>query len=174
MLFFHHPYVVNHLAILEHTETSLLTLEQYPLHPFNFAVLVCMLFHVFSPGHQRPAPGKGGWRWPLACGCSRSRCCVKRSTLWGLDWKCQSSLCSPAEESPVIKLNLLVMNHMPVSLERCPQSPVWHLQLWLCLGVSLAAFDMPMTNPSVVGWWSMPCAAQHHIRKILNQRNSWY
>lgn len=72
-----------------------------------------MYVPVCSPGHPRPAPSKHGWCWRLACGCSRSLCCGKRSTLSGLDWTCQSSLCSPAEKSAAIKLNLLVLYKGP-------------------------------------------------------------
>lgn len=129
---------------------------------------LCMLFHESSPRHQRPAPSKGGWHWPLACGCSRSLCCERRSSLWGLDWTCQSSLCSPAEDSTAIQPNLLVRSHMPFStsvhkalcdIYNCGCASVW---VW-------PHFDMPVTNPSVVGWRSMPCAARHHIRKHLTR-----
>lgn len=50
MLFLHHPYAVNHLAILEITEKSLLSIEQYSLtfkcKLFVFTVLVCMFLYV--------------------------------------------------------------------------------------------------------------------------------
>ncbi len=143
-----------------------LTFYTYTFH--LCCACVCMFFHACLPGHQRPAPSKCGWRWPLACGCSRSLCCGKHSTLWGLGWTCQSSLCSPAEESAVIKLNLAVMSRMPFSssvhkalcdIYNCGWASVW---VW-------PHFDMPMTNPSVVGQRSMPCAAHHHIRKHLTR-----
>lgn len=121
-----------------------------------------MFFHVCSPGHQRPAPSKDGWRWPLACGCSRSLCYAKHSSLWGLDWTCLSSPCSPIKESTLIKLNLLVLLHSSVHKALCDIYNCGFASVW-----SWLHFDMPMTNPSVVGGWSMPCAAHHHIRKHL-------
>lgn len=143
----------------------------WPLNVVSSVVLPCMFLHVHLPDHQRPAPGKCGWRWPVACGCSRSLCCGKRSSLWGLDWTCQSSLCSPAEESTVNKLNVLVMSHMPFSSSVhkavCDIYNCGCVSAWVC-----PHFDMPMTNPSVVGWWSMPCTAHHHIRKHLTRRTA--
>lgn len=110
------------------------------------------------PGHQRLAPGTDGWCWPLACECSRSLCCGKRSSLWGSGWTCLSSLCSPAEESAVIKPILLVESHM------CSSCTVWHLQLRPCESGCTS-----MTNTSVVRGWSTPCAAQRHIRNYLTR-----
>ena len=140
MLILHHPYAVNHLAVLQHTDKHLSfsnTLSvKCVLSPLP---CLCMFFHESSPGHQTPAPSKDGWRWPLACGCSRSLCCGRRSSLWGLDWTCQSSLCSPAEDSTAF-LTKPVSDEPHAFLQLRPQSPVWHLQLWLSLGVSLAAF----------------------------------
>lgn len=146
MPFLHHPYAVNHLAILENREKSL-SLE-WPvsfyciLSPLLF---LCVWPSVCWPGHQTPAPSRGGWHWPAACGCSRSPCCGTRSILWGLGWTCQSSLCSPVEGSTLIKPNVLVQGHVPVCCT------VWHLQLRLCLCASLVTLRCTNDKP-ICGW----------------------
>lgn len=51
------------------------------------------------------------------------------------------------------------LSHTPCDIYNCGFASVW---VWL-------QFDLPMTNPSAVGWWSIPCAAHHHIRKHLTR-----
>lgn len=118
--------------------------------------------HVCSPGHLRPAPSKGGWHWPLACGCSRSLCCGERSSLWGLDWTCRASLCSPAERPTANTVNLLVMSHMPF----CSSVHKALCDIYNCGCVSVWVwphFDMPMTK-LLCGWMTRHarhCSAPH-------------
>lgn len=109
--------------------------HHFKMHYFILAVLVHILFHVCSPDHQKPAPNTGVWRSALAFGRSRSLCCGTRSTLWGLDWTCLSSLCSPVGIQQWL-------NNILQERDTCfSQKPIFFLiYLQLCLDVNLASF----------------------------------
>lgn len=176
MLILHHPYAVNHLAILEHTEESLLPFKQCSLI-FNSVL------------------------WPLLCLCACSSMCaylvigdLLQVKVGGVDQlHAGVAVVCAAQGAPVFGVWIEPVGLLSAALQTNQQWSNWICWWWAtclspalstkpCVTFTTVAVSRCEPGRILIYRWLNPlwlddeacprCSPPH--QKTLNQRNSWY
>lgn len=138
MFFLDHPDAINHLAILEHTEKSLLLLEQYSLafHPFSLFVCSC--------SSLCPHLVIGDLFQVKMAAVDHLHACV--------------AVVRAAESTPVFRVWIEFVSLLPAALQRNHQWLYWMCLEWAtCLPQDLATKPCVTSAVLVLPWCESGC-----------------